>query len=427
MIDDADIIRLRDTYEQLSREEILFKFGPIYGYTKQSSAQEFWNTTIGPAVAYVQQSQHEEAAGAYVVDAPSPWHAYFYLRAQHQAIYRGHRPLGADASTIGSGQVGEHLFFRGQRCADWSFGSSLRRRDAVARDAERRATAALAHYFWTYFAAEGDIAKNSAICFAQHYGIATDFVDISCDPDVAVWFATHPAGEACPSGNANAVVRAVSWAVQESGAAIRALLPPPFVRNVYTQRGLFIDTVPTRGEFTGKLTLDVRFPRQTAGGEFRLIRDGQVVDVWPPLDVHELELVTWARAVAAACRTEQEVLERVEDQRQKGELPTFWLERELSDFEGHVEGWLKILDWVLPATCVTALPVSGAQGPMRYEILPAKVRGLVQANPTLFKAFASASQTSNFKGFELRQQILAIAHEELGLPGPAPGPPKPTN
>jgi hypothetical protein len=69
-----------------------------------------------------------------MADAPSPWHAYFYLRAQHQAMYRGHRPLGAEASAIETDKVGEHLFFRGQRCADWSFGSSLRRTtDPAAR------------------------------------------------------------------------------------------------------------------------------------------------------------------------------------------------------------------------------------------------------------------------------------------------------
>jgi hypothetical protein len=93
-----------------------------------------WSTTIEPAVAYVHATHRKEAAGAYMADAPSPWHAYFYLRAQHQAMYRGHRPLGAEASAIETDKVGEHLFFRGQRCADWSFGSSLRRTtDPAAR------------------------------------------------------------------------------------------------------------------------------------------------------------------------------------------------------------------------------------------------------------------------------------------------------
>jgi hypothetical protein len=292
--------------------------------------------------------------------------------------------------------------------------SSLRRKDLVAQGIERRAVAALEEYFRSYFPSNDDIARNTALCFAQHYGIATDLADITCDPDIAVWFATHPVGKACPAGEREGIAQAVSWAGQQNAAETVFLLPPPFVRNVYEQRGLFIDTSTTTGRLKGRISLKVRFPRETAGGEFRVIRQGRSLEVWPEPDVVEQELVSWARAVGAACPSAEAVRDAVETQRGTDDMPKFWLERELYDFEKHVGDWLSILDWVLPATCVTALPVgSGGPGPMRYEILDLKVRALVRSNRTLFRAFAGAAEGMNFTGSEVLKQVLALARDEL--------------
>lgn len=412
MVTDADIVRLREVYERLQSLEVVFEYGPLRAYADSALVQDLWRTTIDPAVKLVQDCSRKVADGTYEADAPSPWHAYFYLRAQHQYVYRSGRPLHAPGNPLGP-PVGEHMFFRGQSCADWPFRSSLRRKDEAARAIARRAVAALAEYFRSHFTTSGDIPANTALCFAQHYGIATDLTDISCDPDTAVWFATHSVGKACPSCTPNAVVRAVTWAGQARGAPTRVLLPPPFVRNVYTQRGLFVDTSGTYGVMTGGLVLDVRFPRETAGGVFRVIRDGNPVDVWPDPDEHERELVAWALDVAAATRTDDDACRLVVEHRAANRLPKFWLERELYDFAGIVAPWLSIFDWVLPATCVTALPVSGAAIPMRYEVLGLKVRELVRANRTLFDAFVKSAEGADFTGFEVLHQVTAIACEEL--------------
>jgi hypothetical protein len=407
-----EIVGLKRAYERLQSLEIAYEYGPLRAYVDHKTALELWRTTIDRAVASVHETSHKTAAGTYIATAPSPWHAYFYLRAQQQFCFRSGRPIDAP-SVETEKQIGEHLFFRGQRCASWDFKTSLSRRDSRTQECERRAVAALREYFGLTFAKDRDIASNTARCFAQHYGIATDLADISCDADIGVWFATHPVGEPCatPEG---AVVRSVSWAGQENSARTMFLLPPPFVRNVYRQRGLFIDASSTGGQLTGNIMLDVRFPRETDAGEFQVIRGGAPIIVWPEPDEHEKELVLWAREIAAKCPNEDAVSKTVQSLRDAIDFPRFWLERELYDFESHVNAWLSIFDWILPATCVTAIPVqSQGSAPMRYEIAGPKVRALVRSNPTFFRAFVSASQGAEFSGFDLLRQIVTMARDEL--------------
>ena len=413
MVTDDHIIGLERAYALLQSLHVIHEYGPLRAYKEHETALHLWRETIDPAVALVHGNEHRTADGTYAAEAPSPWHAYFYLRAQHQYVYRSGSPLGAAPAIHETKTVGEHMFFRGQRCAGWEFKSSLRRNDEVTQRIEQRSVAALAEYFRLMFVSDDNITNNTARCFAQHYGIATDLADISCDPDIAVWFATHPVGKPCPSGEGDGVVRAVSWAAQQKGSETVFLLPPPFVRNVYRQRGLFIDTSGTEGLLKGSLAMEVRFPRNTAGGEFEVIRDNTSVAVWPDPDESELELVSWAKTVGAECTNDDAVRTRVQMQRSEGALPNFWLNRELYEFEKHLTAWLSILDWVLPATCVTALPVAGPQ-PIRYEVNGLKVRALVRANPSFFRAFVGASKGADFSAFEVLKQVLRIAGDEIG-------------
>ena len=416
MTTESVITELRDAYVVWQSLPIAFEYGPLRSYpiTLGTKVQEFWREMVDPAISLVAATERHLTDGSHVADAPSPWHAYFYLRAQQQHVFRSGRPLNA-VPADDRPPVGEHLFFRGQRCADWSFASSFFRKDVASREFEKRAVEALTEYFRLMFAANEDIAMNAGRCFAQHYGIATELADISCDPDVAIWFATHPLDAACPSGEARAVVRAVTWMGQEDGARTEMLLPPPFVRNVYTQRGLFLDTSGTDGILKGSLQLEVRFPRTTAGGQFDLIRGGQPVEVWPDPDPSERELVRWAREIAVNSSSIEDVAARVQHARTSGSFPTFWLDRELSNFEEHVGPWLSILDWVLPATCVTGLPLGpDAPQPMRYEILERKARALIRANPSLFGAFADAADPKVLARFEVLRGIVTIARQELG-------------
>jgi len=52
---------------------------------------------------------------------------------------------------------------------------------------------------------------------------------------------------------------------------------------------------------------------------------------------------------------------------------------------------------------------------MRYEIADFKVKALVQANPTFFRAFTEASKESAFTGFPVLEKVVRIASNELGI------------
>jgi hypothetical protein len=418
MVSDAETRDLKDAYEFWQSSEVLFEYGPLRAYAPihHGRIQALWREIIDPAVKLVAQTEVRTAAGEYETRAPSPWHAYFYLRAQQQYLYRAGRPFSVSATDRLPGQTGpEHLFFRGQRCSSWDFTSSLQRKDEATRRVEDRAVVALTEYFRSLFVANEDVASNTARCFAQHYGIATSLADISCEPDIAVWFATHPHGAPCPTGDPDGTVRAVTWAGQQQEAETVFLLPPPFVRNLYEQRGLFIDTSKTDGVLTGKLILQVAFPRDTAAGEFQVRRRNNVLAVWPPPDAPEQELVDWSRRIATDSTDDDDVRNKVTQAKHDNALPEFWLERELWDKDNQIRSWLPILNWVLPATCITALPVGSGSGPMRYEILDPKLRALVRANPSFFRAFVEASEDSDFTGFEVLHEVLRFARTELGI------------
>jgi hypothetical protein len=412
LITEREILELKRVYALLQSAEMITQYGPLRAYVDRDMVQKLFRETIDPAVARVAKTETKVGEGLYVASAPSPWHTLFYLQAQRQHLYRGGRPFGLSAVELGDAG-GEHLFFRGQRCASWGFHSSLDRVPDIQRDAVRRATEALVGYFRSFISRD-DVAENTGRCFAQHYGIPTDLADISSEVDVAVWFATHPVGRSCPSGEADAVVRAVSWAAQQEAAKTVFLLPPPFVRNVYQQRGFFLDTSRTDGFLRGSLSLDVRFPRVTIGGDFEVFRHAERLEVWPASDECERELVEWARSLGDACPDTATVRRRVQAEREGGRLPRFWLERRLFEFERYVPEWLSMLDWVLPATCVTAMPVVSGEGPMRYEILDLKVRALVRANPSFFGALVAEIEGRDFSGFEVLQKIVLIARSELG-------------
>lgn len=182
---ERDVTDLKEAYASLQSFELLVEYGPLRAYSEHHAVQRLWRETIDPAVALVYESVQKVGEGTYVAEAPSPWHAFFYLRAQQQFVYRAGHPLGSvvgDEKPHGS----EHLFFRGQRCASWELKSSLQRKDPIAQEIERRAVAALQEYFRSQFVPNDDIANNTALCFAQHYGIATDLADVSCEPDIAV-------------------------------------------------------------------------------------------------------------------------------------------------------------------------------------------------------------------------------------------------
>jgi hypothetical protein len=210
------------------------------------------------------------------------------------------------------------------------------------------------------------------------------------------------------------MVRALTWAALTNGSRAKCLIAPPYVRNVYTQRGLFIDTSPTSGGIEASLMLDVRFPHVAEAGEFRVFRDQTALDVWPPMEPLERELVEWARHVARACVTEEEVWKWVRNNRD--DAPDFWRQRRVWDPEEFTVPWLRALDWVLPAACVTSKPATGglADGG-QFEFYEPKIQDLVRSNRGLFSVFAGATEGSDLSQVPILAEVLRVARGELSV------------
>src|SRR3982751_807591 len=94
MVTDQNIIDLKQAYTLWQSLDIVVEYGPLRSYAEQDAMQRLWSEPIGPAVTLVQENSRRTGPGAHTTDAPSPWHAYFYLRAQQQYVYRAGRPLG---------------------------------------------------------------------------------------------------------------------------------------------------------------------------------------------------------------------------------------------------------------------------------------------------------------------------------------------
>jgi hypothetical protein len=206
-----------------------------------------------------------------VWEAPSAWHAALYLNMmQHHILSQGAR-----------------LLFRGHRCETWDLSPSiLRPRVNLEREAQRAAVFAqlLASLSFNTgriinpgFDLYLRISPSSYLAAAQHYGINTHLLDFTTDPDVAVWFATNDGD----SDNGWACVHILPLnAESNSGHAI--VLPPPFVRRLYIQRGMF---VRADSALLAKEVMTLRFPWRPSVSEmkeFWVLRDGgAVVDLVP--------------------------------------------------------------------------------------------------------------------------------------------------
>jgi hypothetical protein len=397
MTEDEEIIYLKAGYERLRSTEPPVRYGPLEGWPEEPWPRDFLRSL--PAISQrIFERRQRTAEGAFLVEVPSPWHAYFYLRGIQQRVYRH--------------EVGEHLFFRGQRCANWKFGASISRRSAEEAAVARRAACLLGRFFHNGHGFDPDAGAVAGRCFAQHYGISTDLIDISADADVGVWFATHPTTGSCPSGETRAIVRSVSWGGQINGTQTTFYIPPPYVRNVYRQRGLFLDASKTGGELNGRLKLDVLFPRETAGGEFKVYREGGAFEIWPEVEAPERELCSWATAMAMdfADDTIDEAFDRCVATKA---LPSFFSAQAIMDVDMTTD-WLTILDWLLRATCVTAAPNPGGSPPMRYVVNLAKVDQLVDANPGFFGMLLYTAENKDFSEFPTVETVLKRAGERLG-------------
>ena len=198
--------------------------------------------------------------------APSPWHAVFALELM-QETHPSH-PVS---------------IFRGQRDMSWRFVPSLRR-PTIDASKERRVALAferIAREFMNWLHSPiPKMVEEGYLGVAQHYGVATDLLDWTADPHVAVYFASKD-GPA-ESGNSAAVYSLRFNVARMIGG--RVFLPHPWADRVYLQQGMFVDINKSAEELLWAKKGVVRFipdPR------FQIYRNGEAINIEPQSDVLE--------------------------------------------------------------------------------------------------------------------------------------------
>jgi FRG domain len=115
-----------------------------------------------------------------LVHAPSPWHGFFELWRRHAdarardgaVFFRGHNRVGL--LCVAAGLYRDDISVESQRRARLAV-------DILAHVVERKEIISL----------KTDNPRTLARSIAQHYGVPTSLLDVTLDPAVAVFFATH--------------------------------------------------------------------------------------------------------------------------------------------------------------------------------------------------------------------------------------------
>ena len=186
---------------------------------------------------------------------PSPWHAFLFMNENVRWACDGNR---------------NRPIYRGQANAEWDPIPKLNRPDCH-RDAEADA---LKHFcdelHRTYPDGVPRCSPDASVAAAQHYGIATSLLDFTPDPAVALFFACYRS----EAPYAAVFKLPLLPALDQCGA--RVLLPPPFAKRIYLQRGVFVDYPSSNDEPLGSLCTRIEFPPCS---DFQVIRQGAEVDL----------------------------------------------------------------------------------------------------------------------------------------------------
>lgn len=171
-----------------------------------------------------------------------------------------------------AGKVGIRLprkrLYRGQLDSRWGVSATLDRiTDPRLRERRARATTLFAEVV-RHQAAEvrrGDgyqdyppTSELDGLAAAQHYGMATALTDWTTNLGVATFFSAYRSSWRAPTPPLSAIF----WIdlVEAEQAGLKIVIPPPFIRRVHLQRGVFIDTSGDAERLTGILN-KMEFPR----------------------------------------------------------------------------------------------------------------------------------------------------------------------
>lgn len=227
--------------------------------------------------------------------APSVWHAAVfcaYLMAEKSS---GIRLDVATDNTLSYEQLpiepARHLVFRGEADCNYRLVPSIWRTN-VDHELTRRKLSCFCPI--VKHALDKALNQNTdvqlACAIAQHFGIPTSLMDWTTDPIVAIGFASLPKKK--PPEHARVYILPTDVAVKAGG---RFYLPPPYMKRLYIQRGLFIETADFEVDHAlEEAAIKIEFPYDST---FRPIRNGKPVDLMSQYQWLE-QVADWAKKEA---------------------------------------------------------------------------------------------------------------------------------
>jgi len=224
--------------------------------------------------------------------APSPWHAAAWLLDLAALIGQvadldGETGLRSPYAAKYGAPV-----FRGQRALHWKLTPTLLREPCDPLNV--RALELFIQSVSELFRYEENRmnTRHVHMAAAQHYGMATPLLDFTADPRVAVFFACQGAE---PHREREVVVYGTPFNVlADLGGAV--VLPPPWVKRLYAQRGLFLDCAELPEDVDLRdLCFRVIFPPDERYGRSVFVEGAQAL--LPP-DPWYARATEWAREAA---------------------------------------------------------------------------------------------------------------------------------
>jgi hypothetical protein len=261
------------TYEQLSllKDQTL---GPAlrmhpYSFGVYDVIKEGLEKIIG---------KEREENTSQIIKVASPWHAALILESlQHHLQLKQSR-----------------VIFRGQFDSKWKIEPTINRERFTEFDRENEyfksklfcdILSSMSFNTLSFLSPKASvynlkIPSDSYLAAAQHYGIATNLIDYTPDPAVAVYFA---ANDALDRKDRTASVFAIPLEEAfENGCEI--IIPPPFIERLHIQRGFFIKQSDPKSEVDFKkiALFEIQFPCDFDFQPYDVVRRGKgKVDLLP--------------------------------------------------------------------------------------------------------------------------------------------------
>lgn len=180
-----------------------------------------------------------------VLHADCPWQASLYMLfrtlflANPENAEELSRAVGLDTASSGPTVT----IFRGQKDSSKGFVPSIDHK-YLTNDERKKALLATEIFCAAmksgyYQEKRAKLSDEAFLSIARHYGLRTNLLDFTTDPSVAAYFANQSA----QNGEEVTVHLIPLGSVLND---VRILLPPPFLKRLYLQRGFFIQTEQTK-------------------------------------------------------------------------------------------------------------------------------------------------------------------------------------